>query len=93
MHSINRFFPLQQTISVLSKPLNNINFFQLRATLKGTIKCSLEIEHCHAPVTLKVRNGIIVKTVQAKGTHFLFISSTKLDIIPSNAYDFQKNVR
>lgn len=46
---------------------------QLKATLKGTVKCLPATDCSQASVTLKVLDGITVKSVQAKGTYFLMI--------------------
>lgn len=62
-----RFFPLQQTIEVSSRPVHNINFLQLKATLTGTVKCLPETDCSQASVTLKVLDGITIKTIQTKG--------------------------
>lgn len=62
-----RFFPLQQTIEVSSQPMHNINFLQLKATLIGTVKCLPETDCSQASVTLKVLDGITIKTIQTKG--------------------------
>ncbi|XP_033218946.1 nodal modulator 2 isoform X2 [Belonocnema kinseyi] len=71
-HKGLQFFPLQQAIIVSSKPLNNINFLQLKATLKGTVKCLPGTDCSQAYVTLKVLDGITVKSVQAKEGRYQF---------------------
>lgn len=67
-----QFFPFQQTITVSSKTLNDINFLQLKATLRGTVKCLTGSECSQATVTLKVLDGITVKTVQGKDGKYEF---------------------
>ncbi|KAK0090897.1 hypothetical protein PV325_000063 [Microctonus aethiopoides] len=67
-----QFFPLQQTIDVSSKPLIDINFLQLKATLTGSIKC-LKDSNCYdVSITLKVLDGATVKTIQAKNGQYEF---------------------
>ncbi|XP_076380819.1 uncharacterized protein LOC117223312 [Megalopta genalis] len=61
-----QFFPLQQTIDVSSRPVNDVNFLQLKATLSGTVKCLPGTDCSQASVTLKVLDGITIKTIQAK---------------------------
>ncbi|XP_012278866.1 nodal modulator 3 isoform X2 [Orussus abietinus] len=67
-----QFFPLQQTIDVSAKPINDVNFLQLKATLKGTIQCLKNSDCSHASVTLKILDGITIKTVQTKGGEYQF---------------------
>ncbi|XP_043257934.1 uncharacterized protein LOC122400490 [Colletes gigas] len=61
-----QFFPLQQTIDVSSRPVFNVNFLQLKATLTGTVKCLPDTDCSQASVTLKVLDGITIKTIQSK---------------------------
>ncbi|XP_048265268.1 uncharacterized protein LOC100649850 isoform X3 [Bombus terrestris] len=61
-----QFFPLQQTIYVSSRPVGNINFLQLKATLTGTVKCLPQTDCSQASVTLKVLDGVTIKTIQTK---------------------------
>jgi len=62
-----RFFPLQQTIDVTYQPITNVNFLQLKATLTGTVNCLPETDCSQASVTLKILDGVTIKTVQARG--------------------------
>lgn len=67
-----RFFPLQRVVDVSSKTLNNVNFLQLKATLKGTIVCLPDKESkskcSEAEVTLKMIDGVAeTKTANAHG--------------------------
>lgn len=68
----HRFFPLQRVFDVTSSPLKDINFLQLKATLKGTIVCLPDKDskgECgQTQVTLKMIDGVVeTKTVKAKG--------------------------
>lgn len=59
-------------IDVSSAPLKDVNFLQLKATLKGTIMClpdkDNKAECSETQVTLKMIDGIVeTKTVKAKG--------------------------
>ncbi|XP_063993834.1 BOS complex subunit NOMO3 [Diachasmimorpha longicaudata] len=68
-----QFFPLQQTIDVSGKPIKNVNFLQLKATLSGSIKCLSSDSSCNqAFVTLKVLDGLTVKTIQAQNGNYEF---------------------
>ncbi|XP_034946758.1 nodal modulator 1 [Chelonus insularis] len=74
-----QFFPLEQIITVDTKPLNDINFLQLKATVTGTLEC-LENSDCDkVSVTLKVVDGITVKTVEASNGYYEFT-----EILPGN---------
>lgn len=74
-----QFFPLQQTIEVSSRPVRNINFLQLKATLTGTVKCLPETDCSQASVTLKVLDGITIKTIQTKAGQYQFT-----DVLPGH---------
>ncbi|XP_015587289.1 nodal modulator 2 isoform X2 [Cephus cinctus] len=67
-----QFFPLQQTIDVTSSPIGSINFLQLKATLKGTVQCLKDSDCSQVSVTLKVLDGITIKTIQAKDGEYEF---------------------
>ncbi|XP_011299165.1 nodal modulator 1 [Fopius arisanus] len=68
-----QFFPLQQTIDVSGKPINNVNFLQLKAILSGSIKCLSTESSCNqAFVTLKILDGLTVKTIQAQNGNYEF---------------------
>lgn len=68
-----RFFPLQRIIDVLSRPIRDVNFLQLKATLQGTLSCLKESgetkQNCgQTSVTLKMVDGEVeAKTIEAKG--------------------------
>lgn len=66
-HYSFRFYPLQQTIDVTSQPITNVNFLQLKAILTGTVNCLSGTDCSQASVTLKILDGVTIKTVQAKG--------------------------
>lgn len=34
-----QFFPVSQTVEITSSPVSDINFSQLKATVKGSVKC------------------------------------------------------
>ena len=74
-----QFFPLQQTIDVTSRPVYNLNFLQLKATLTGTVKCLPGIDCSQASVTLKILDGITIKTIQSKDGHYQFS-----DVLPGH---------
>lgn len=74
-----QFFPLQQTIDVSSRPVNDVNFLQLKATLSGTVKCLSGTDCSQAFVTLKVLDGITIKTIQAKDGQYRFT-----DVLPGH---------
>ncbi|OXU24420.1 hypothetical protein TSAR_002763 [Trichomalopsis sarcophagae] len=72
-----QFFPLQRVIDVSSAPLKDVNFLQLKATLKGTIMClpdkDNKAECSETQVTLKMIDGIVeTKTVKAKSGEYIF---------------------
>ncbi|XP_066603277.1 BOS complex subunit NOMO3 isoform X2 [Prorops nasuta] len=67
-----QFFPLQQTIDVTSRPIFNINFLQLKALLTGTVKCIERVDCSQASITLKVLDGVTIKTIQAKDGQYRF---------------------
>lgn len=54
-------------IDVTSQPITNVNFLQLKATLTGTVNCLQGTDCSQASVTLKILDGVTIKTVQAKG--------------------------
>lgn len=72
-----QFFPLNQVVDVSSKPINDINFLQLKATLTGTVKCFEGTDCSQASVTLKILDGITIKTMQTKDGHYQFT-----DVLP-----------
>ncbi|XP_011332456.1 nodal modulator 3 isoform X2 [Ooceraea biroi] len=74
-----QFFPLQQTIDVTYQPITNVNFLQLKATLTGTVNCLPETDCSQASVTLKILDGVTIKTVQAKDGQYQFI-----DVLPGH---------
>ncbi|XP_029039674.2 nodal modulator 3 [Osmia bicornis bicornis] len=74
-----QFFPLQQMIDVSSRPVQNVNFLQLKATLTGTVKCLAGTDCSQASVTLKVLDGITVKTIQSKDGRYQFT-----DVLPGH---------
>nr|XP_003706916.1 PREDICTED: nodal modulator 3 isoform X2 [Megachile rotundata] len=74
-----QFFPLQQTIDVSSRPVRNVDFLQLKATLTGTVKCLAGTDCSQASVTLKVLDGITIKTIQSKDGHYQFT-----DVLPGH---------
>ncbi|OAD52229.1 Nodal modulator 1 [Eufriesea mexicana] len=74
-----QFYPLQQTIDVSSHPVRNVNFLQLKATLTGTVKCLPETDCSQASVTLKVLDGITIKTIQTKAGQYQFT-----DVLPGH---------
>ncbi|XP_017891823.1 nodal modulator 3 [Ceratina calcarata] len=74
-----QFFPLQQTIDVSSRPIRNLNFLQLKATLTGTVKCLPGTDCSQASVTLKVLDGVTIKTIQAKDGQYQFT-----DVLPGH---------
>ncbi|XP_071858725.1 BOS complex subunit NOMO3 isoform X2 [Bombus fervidus] len=74
-----QFFPLQETIHVSSRPVGNINFLQLKATLTGTVKCLPETDCSRASVTLKVLDGTTIKTIQTKAGQYRFT-----DVLPGH---------
>ncbi|CAL7942843.1 unnamed protein product [Xylocopa violacea] len=74
-----QFFPLQQTIDVSSRSIRNVNFLQLKATLTGAVKCLPKTDCSQASVTLKVLDGITIKTIQAKGGQYQFT-----DVLPGH---------
>ncbi|XP_076247163.1 BOS complex subunit NOMO3 isoform X2 [Calliopsis andreniformis] len=74
-----QFFPLQQTIDVSSHTINNVNFLQLKATLTGTVRCLPEIDCSQASVTLKILDGITIRTIQSKDGQYQFS-----DVLPGH---------
>ncbi|KAG7199506.1 hypothetical protein KM043_014125 [Ampulex compressa] len=72
-----QFYPLQQTIEISSQPINNINFLQLKAVLTGSVKCLAGTDCSQASVTLKVLDGVTIKTVQTKDGQYQFV-----DVLP-----------
>lgn len=74
-----QFFPLQQTIDVSSRPVHDVNFLQLKATLTGTVKCLPDTDCSQASVTLKVLDGITIKTIQSKDGQYQFT-----DVLPGH---------
>ncbi|EFN79110.1 nodal modulator 3 isoform X2 [Harpegnathos saltator] len=74
-----QFYPLQQTIAVTSQPITNVNFLQLKATLTGTVHCLQGTDCSHASVTLKILDGVTIKTVQAKDGQYQFT-----DVLPGH---------
>ncbi|KAL6255181.1 hypothetical protein P5V15_013514 [Pogonomyrmex californicus] len=81
-----QFYPLQQTIDVTSQPIININFLQLKATLTGTVNCLPGTDCSQASVTLKILDGITIKTVQAKDGQYQFT-----DVLPGHYEIFIDN--
>ncbi|XP_076659789.1 uncharacterized protein LOC143363051 [Halictus rubicundus] len=80
-----QFFPLQQTIDVSSRPVNDVNFLQLKATLSGTVKCLSGTDCSQAFVTLKVLDGITIKTIQAKVVFHLTDGQYRFtDVLPGH---------
>ncbi|KAH0554100.1 nodal modulator 3 [Cotesia glomerata] len=67
-----QFFPIQQTIEVSSKPISNINFLQLKATLLGSVACLKNSDCSKASVTLKVLDGVTVQTIPIKDGRYEF---------------------
>ncbi|KAF7383822.1 hypothetical protein HZH68_014579 [Vespula germanica] len=67
-----QFFPLQQTIEVSFEAINNINFLQLKALLTGMVKCLPGIDCSQASVTLKVLDGVTIKTSTTKDGQYQF---------------------
>ncbi|KAJ8672759.1 hypothetical protein QAD02_004019 [Eretmocerus hayati] len=72
-----QFFPLQRGVEVSCAPLKNINFLQLKATLKGSVVClsdkNSKDECSQSQVTLRMVDGMIdAKTVRAKGGEYVF---------------------
>lgn len=67
-----QFFPLSQSIDVSSQPINDINFLQLKATLSGSVQCLKNSDCSAVSVTLKVIDGITVKTIVAKNSRYEF---------------------
>ncbi|XP_012218077.1 BOS complex subunit NOMO3 isoform X2 [Linepithema humile] len=74
-----QFYPLQQTIDVTSQPITNVNFLQLKATLTGTVNCLSGTDCSQASVTLKILDGVTIKTVQAKDGQYKFT-----DVLPGH---------
>ncbi|KZC07453.1 Nodal modulator 3 [Dufourea novaeangliae] len=74
-----QFFPLQQTIDVSSRPVRDVNFLQLKATLTGTVKCLPGTDCSHASATLKILDGITIKTIQSKDGQYQFT-----DVLPGH---------
>ncbi|XP_043284324.1 nodal modulator 3 isoform X2 [Venturia canescens] len=72
-----QFFPLQQTIDVSSKPINDINFSQLKAIVRGSVQCLKNSDCSQVSVTLKFLDGVTVKTLQAKDGRYEFT-----DVLP-----------
>ncbi|XP_025074789.1 nodal modulator 3 [Pogonomyrmex barbatus] len=81
-----QFYPLQQTIDVTSQPIININFLQLKATLTGTVNCLPGTDCSQASVTLKILDGVTIKTVQAKDGQYQFT-----DVLPGHYEIFIDN--
>ncbi|XP_011500341.1 PREDICTED: nodal modulator 3 [Ceratosolen solmsi marchali] len=72
-----QFFPLQRVIDLVFAPLKDVNFLQLKATLKGAIIClpnKDSIDECtQTQITLKMVDGIVeTKTVKAKAGEYIF---------------------
>nr|XP_031847877.1 nodal modulator 3 [Nomia melanderi] len=74
-----QFFPLQQTIDVSTRPVADVNFLQLKATLSGTVKCLSGTDCSQASVTLKVLDGVTIKTIQSKDGEYRFS-----DVLPGH---------
>ncbi|XP_072764167.1 BOS complex subunit NOMO3 isoform X2 [Anoplolepis gracilipes] len=74
-----QFYPLQQTIDVTSQPIIDINFLQLKAILTGTVNCLPRTDCSQASVTLKILDGVTIKTVQAKDGQYQFT-----DVLPGH---------
>ncbi|XP_015179273.1 PREDICTED: nodal modulator 1 [Polistes dominula] len=72
-----QFFPLEQFIAVSSESINEVNFLQLKATLIGTVQCLPGIDCSQTSVTLKVLDGVTIKTYQTKGGQYKFT-----DVLP-----------
>ncbi|KOC70780.1 Nodal modulator 2 [Habropoda laboriosa] len=72
-----QFFPLQQTIDVSSRAVRNLNFLQLKATLTGTVKCLSGTDCSQASVTLKILDGVTIKTIHSKDGQYQFT-----DVLP-----------
>ncbi|KAL0132278.1 hypothetical protein PUN28_000219 [Cardiocondyla obscurior] len=81
-----QFYPLQQTIDVTSQPIINVNFLQLKATLTGTVHCLPGTDCSQVSVTLKILDGVTIKTVQAKDGQYQFT-----DILPGHYEIFIDN--
>ncbi|KAG5329392.1 NOMO3 protein, partial [Acromyrmex charruanus] len=81
-----QFYPLQQTIDVTSQPITNVNFLQLKATLTGTVHCLPGTDCSQASVTLKILDGVTIKTVQAKDGQYQFT-----DVLPGHYEIFIDN--
>ncbi|KYQ48115.1 Nodal modulator 3 [Trachymyrmex zeteki] len=81
-----QFYPLQQTIDVTSQPITNVNFLQLKATLTGTVHCLSGTDCSQASVTLKILDGVTIKTVQAKDGQYQFT-----DVLPGHYEIFIDN--
>jgi len=62
---------------VTSQPIINVNFLQLKATLTGTVHCLSGTDCSQASVTLKILDGVTIKTVQAKGV----LTQTLINVI------------
>lgn len=54
-------------IDVTSQSITDVNFLQLKATLTGTVNCLPRTDCSQASVTLKILDGVTIKTMQAKG--------------------------
>ncbi|XP_008559484.1 nodal modulator 3 [Microplitis demolitor] len=67
-----QFFPVQQNIEVSSKPINSINFLQLKATLVGSVECLKNSDCNKASITLKVLDGVTVQTIPIKNGRYEF---------------------
>ncbi|XP_058808695.1 BOS complex subunit NOMO1 [Phymastichus coffea] len=72
-----QFFPLQKIVDVTYTPLKDINFLQLKATLKGNIVClpdkDSKGECSQTQVTLKMIDGAVeTKTVKTKDGEYTF---------------------
>lgn len=74
-----QFYPLQQTIDVTSQTITDVNFLQLKATLTGTVNCLPRTDCSQASVTLKILDGVMIKTVQAKDGQYQFT-----DVLPGH---------
>ncbi|TGZ54225.1 Nodal modulator 2 [Temnothorax longispinosus] len=73
-----QFYPLQQTIDVTSQPITNVNFLQLKATLTGTVHCLSGTDCSQASVTLKILDGVTIKTLES----YLDFKQIKVPCIP-----------
>ncbi|KAL7295888.1 hypothetical protein TKK_0010932 [Trichogramma kaykai] len=72
-----QFFPVNRVIDVVASPIKDVNFLQLKATLKGSIVCLPDKdskETCgQTQITLRMVDNLVEsKTIKAKDGEYIF---------------------